>query len=115
MAHFAEIDVNSVVQRVIVVSDNDCNGGNDEEAGKAFIASLGLQGTWVQTSYNTVGNVHYTRQPSGDVPDGKTPFRKNFGQVGFVYDATRDAFIPPKPDPSWVLDEDTCLWVEAQK
>ena len=94
MAHFAEIDENNIVLRVIVVADeheadgeNWCNGF--------------LGGTWKQTSFNTVGNVHAL--------DG-TPFRKNYAGVDYTYDTTRDAFIPPKPYPSWALNETTCLW-----
>jgi hypothetical protein len=58
-------------------------------------------GTWVQTSYNTHGGVH---------KDGGIPLRKNYAGVGYIYDSVRDAFIPPKPFPSWLLNEDTCLW-----
>ena len=94
MAHFAEIDENNIVLRVIVVADeheadgeNWCNGFSG--------------GTWKQTSFNTVGNVHTL--------DG-TPFRKNYAGIGYTYDTTRDAFIPPKPYPSWALNETTCLW-----
>jgi len=85
MAHWAEIDKNNVVTRVTV-------GSNDEpdEGYQWLIDNLG--GTWLQTSYNA-------------------SIRKNYAGVGFTYDETRDAFIPPKPFESWVLDEDTCLWV----
>jgi hypothetical protein len=87
MAHFAEIDAAGVVLRVLVVGDEH------EGDGPAFITNgLELGGTWVQTSYN--GSI-----------------RKNFAGVGFVYDAVRDAFIPPQPYPSWVLDEGTCRWL----
>lgn len=84
MAHWAEIDENNVVLRVTV-------GNNDEpdEGYQWLIDNLG--GTWVQTSYNRT-------------------FRKNYAGKGFTYDADRDAFIPPQPFESWVLDEDTCLW-----
>ena len=86
MSHWAEIDSNNVVLRVLVGD----NGAPDE--GESFMKSLG--GTWVKTSYN--GNI-----------------RKNFAGIGFTYDAVRDAFIPPKPDchPNKVtLDEETCIW-----
>lgn len=63
--------------------------------------SLKNKGTWVQTSYNTVGGVHSL---------GGTPLRKNFASVGGSYDSERDAFIPRKPYASWVLNEETCLW-----
>ena len=68
-------------------------------------------GTWIQTSFNTYGGVHYSYS-SNKVrqPDGGVALRKNYAQVGYTYDATRDAFIPPKPYASWILNEDTCLW-----
>lgn len=97
MAHFAELGENNVVLQVIVVSDSDAP---TEEAGAAFCRGL-LGGTWKQTSYNTSGGQHR---------NGGTPFRKNYAGIGFTYDSTRDAFIPPKPFASWVLNEDTCLW-----
>ena len=85
MAHWAQIDENNTVIRVTV-------GNNDEpdEGYQWLVDNLG--GTWVLTSYN--GNV-----------------RKNFAGIGYTYDETRDAFIPPTPYPSWVLDEATCQWV----
>jgi hypothetical protein len=96
MAHFAEIDSNNVVIRVLVVDDTQ------EHRGQEFLADdVGLGGTWIQTSYNTYANKHKT---------GGTPFRKNYAGQGFTYDSTRDAFLPPKPYPSWILDEETCLW-----
>ncbi len=84
MAHYAKIE-NDVVQQVIVA---------DEE----FVRKL--DGQWVQTSFNTHGGVH---------PDGR-PLRKNFAGIGYTYDSDRDAFIPPRPFESWVLNEQTCLW-----
>lgn len=96
MAHFAEIDSNGVVQRVLVVADEQ------EDRGQEFLANdLGLGGTWVKTSYNTSGGVH---------TNGGTPFRKNYAGVGYTYDSAKDAFIPPKPFASWKLNNDTCLW-----
>jgi hypothetical protein len=93
MAHFAELGLNNTVLRVIVVHNNDCLDGNGQESeavGAEFCRNL-LGGTWVQTSYNA-------------------SIRKNYAGVDFTYDATRDAFIPPKPFESWVLDEATCQW-----
>lgn len=96
MAHFAEIDENNIVTRVLVVADDQ------EDRGQEFLADdLGLGGTWKKTSYNTVGGVH---------SNGGTPYRKNYAGIGFTYDSTKDAFIPPKPFASWDLNEDTCLW-----
>ena len=96
MAHFAEIDENGIVLRVLVVDNAQESNGQD------FLANtLGLGGTWVKTSYNTVGGVH---------SNGGTPLRKNYAGIGYTYDSDRDAFIPPKPFASWTLDEDSCLW-----
>lgn len=96
MAHFAQIDENNIVVQVLVVGDDQ------EHRGQDFLANdLNLGGTWVKTSYNTHGGVH---------SNGGTPLRKNYAGIGYTYDAGRDAFIPPKPFNSWVLDEDTCLW-----
>jgi len=99
MAHFAKIGKGNIVEKVIVVSDNDAP---NEEAGVNFIQNLYQErDLWKQTSYNTIGGVHRT---------GGTPFRKNYAGIGFTYDQTRDAFIPPKPYNSWTLNETTCLW-----
>lgn len=84
MSHFAEIDENNVVLRVLVGDNNMPNEGYDW-----FVENLG--GTWIQTSYN--GNI-----------------RKNFAGVGYTYDEERDAFIPPQPFESWTLNETTCRW-----
>ena len=101
MAHFARIDENNIVQEVIVVHNNDAP---DEKTGQEFIAFLGLEGVWKQTSYNTMAGKHTL---------GGTPFRKNYAGIGCFYDEQRDAFIPPKPTiaKNWILDEDTCNWV----
>jgi len=96
MAHFAEVDENNIVTRVLVVDNSQ------EDNGQEFLAeTLGLGGTWKRTSYNTQGGVHTS---------GGTPFRKNYAGIGYTYDSGRDAFIPPKPYNSWVLNEETCLW-----
>jgi hypothetical protein len=96
ISHFAEIDENNIVTRVLVVNDADAPDGQN------FLANtLGLGGTWIQTSYNTSGGVH---------ANGGTPVRKNYAGIGYSYDAVRDAFIPPKPFASWLLNDATCLW-----
>lgn len=96
MAHFAQIDENNVVVQVLVVSDAE------EHRGQEFLADdLGLGGTWKKTSYNTQGGVH---------ANGGTPYRKNYAGIGYTFDAARDAFIPPKPFNSWLLNETSCLW-----
>lgn len=94
MAHFAELDQNNIVIRVIVVSnaDTSLNGVEDEAVGIAFCKSLfGPHTRWVQTSYN-----------------GSQ--RKRYAAVGYSYDSSLDAFIPPQPYPSWHLDPQTCNW-----
>ena len=80
MSHFAEIDNDNIVQRVIVAEQDFINSG-----------AVGDSFRWVQTSYNN-------------------NFRKNYAGKGYTYDKARDAFIPPQPYPSWLLDEDTCRW-----
>lgn len=105
MAHFVELDQSNIVLRGIVVGDKDCrdeNGDESEAVGIAFCQSLyGPSTIWKKTSYNTRGGVHQA---------GGIAFRKNYAGIGFAYDEIRDAFIPPAPYPSWVLDEETCLW-----
>jgi hypothetical protein len=80
MSHFAKINSDSIVTEVIVAEQAFINSG---AVGDSFL--------WVQTSYNN-------------------NFRKNYAGIGFTYDSTRDAFIPPQPYPSWTLNEDTCQW-----
>ena len=94
MAHFAEIDENNVVLRVIV--------GVDEPLDGEAIYHKMTGTTWKKTSYNTVAGQHTL---------GGTPFRKNYAGIGYTYDPDRDAFIPPQPFPSWTLDEQTCQWI----
>jgi len=102
MAHFAELDLDNKVTQVIVINDLDAP---TEQNGITFIESIGLAGTWVQTSYNTFGNTHLL---------GGTPFRKNYAGIGYTYDSVRDAFIPAKPEEgNWELNEDTCLWTKV--
>ena len=93
MAHFAQLDENNVVTQVIVIHNNELldNGVESEAKGIAFCQSLFPGTNWKQTSYNA-------------------NTRKNYAGIGFTYDAGRDAFIPPKPYPSWVLNEATCRW-----
>jgi hypothetical protein len=101
MAHWAEIDENNIVGRVIVTE----NHGTDKEH-DWLLENFG--GQWVKTSYNTYGGVHYTEgEPSADQTKA---FRFNYAGSGYTYDSVRDAFIEPKPFDSWVLNETTCLW-----
>jgi hypothetical protein len=99
MAHFAKLGIGNKVTVVHIVS-NDI--ATTEQAGIDFLNNLyGTNNIWKQTSYNTKGGVHLL---------GGTPFRKNYAGIGFKYDQTRDAFIPPQPFNSWTLNETTCLW-----
>jgi hypothetical protein len=104
MASFAKIGLNSKVIEVLSVHNNvlkDSNGIEQEVNGIDFLTKLTGWAIWKQTSYNTVGGVHN---------NNGTPFRKNHAGIGYTYDEDRDAFIPPKPFNSWILNEDTCLW-----
>ena len=104
MAHFAKLNQENIVIAVNVVHNNELlvDGVEDEQKGIDFLNNLHkTNDVWKQTSYNTQGGVHKL--------DG-TPFRKNYAGVGYTYDETRDAFIPPKLFPSWTLNESTCQW-----
>jgi hypothetical protein len=90
MSHFAQIDENNIVTQVIVIEQDVVDTG-----------LFGDPASWIQTSYNTSGGVHTL---------GGTPLRKNYAGIGYTYDSTRDAFIPPKPYNSWILNETTCLY-----
>jgi hypothetical protein len=94
MAHFAKLDENNIVTQLIVVHNNellDENGNESEQKGIDFcVAHYG--GTWIQTSYNA-------------------NFRKNYAGIGSLYDSIRDIFLPPKPYPSWILDEEEFNWI----
>jgi len=93
MAHFAKIE-NNIVTQVIVISNEDCNNlefPESEIIGKSFISSLGIEGDWIQTSYNK-------------------SFRKNFASSNDIYNTDLDAFIDPKPYDSWILNEEICIW-----
>jgi hypothetical protein len=93
VSHFAKLDENNIVTFVTV--------GRQEDDGKEAELCARTGDVYKQTSYNTHGGVHAL---------GGTPFRKNYAGIGYTYDAGRDAFIPPKPYASWVLNEGTCLW-----
>jgi hypothetical protein len=95
--HFAEINSENIVQRVIVADQEFIDSG-----------AVGDKNNWIQTSYNTQGGVHYA--PDSNTPDGGVALRKNYAGEGYTYDATRDAFYEPQPYPSWTLDDDTCIW-----
>lgn len=96
MAHYAFLDSNNIVTDVIVGKDEGENGVDWEQYYGEFRGQV-----CKRTSYNTISNVH---------SNGRTPFRKNYAGIGYTYDAERDAFIPPKPFASWILNEETCQW-----
>ena len=98
MGHLAKVS-NGKVTRVIVAEADFFNNFVDDSPGQ-----------WIQTSYNTRGGVHY--QPNTNEPseDQSKALRKNYAGIGYTYDSTIDAFIPPQPFNSWTLNEDTCLW-----
>lgn len=98
MSHFAKV-VNGIVVNVIVA---------EKEFFDTYIDTS--PGEWIQYSYNTHGGIHY--QPDSNIPseDQSKALRKNGASIGGTYDRDRDAFIPPKPHPSWTLNEQTCLW-----
>jgi len=93
MSHYAKV-VNGTVQQVIVAEAEFFNTFVDTSPGE-----------WIQTSYNTRGNVHYA--PNSNTPDGGTPVRGNYAGIGYVYDRTHDVFYPPQPYPSWHISAET--------
>ena len=90
MAHYAKVE-DGIVTQVIVAEQDFIDSG-----------VAGDPSTWIQTSYNTRNGVHVL---------GGTPLRKNYAGIGYIYDAERDMFLPPKPHPRWVVDEETGTWV----
>ena len=104
MASFAKIGLNGkVIEVQSVVNEvlHDSNGVEQENIGVDFLTKLTGWAIWKQTSYNTKAGVHLFNG---------APFRKNHAGIGYTYDEDRDAFIPPKPFKSWLLNEQTCLW-----
>lgn len=93
MAYFAKIE-NNLVTQVIVATQEVIDSGSLGEG-------------WLKTSYNTFGGVHYGVDGK---PDGGVPLRKNFAGIGYLYDSNADAFYPPSPHHSWILDKDSYLW-----
>lgn len=106
MAHFAEIDSNNKVVRVIVIPNDQ------EHRGQEYCAvDLNLGGTWLQTSYNSIHGKRYIQLDSNERKLSEDPaFRKNFAGIGYTYNSQLDAFIPPQPFPSWTLDESIGDW-----
>jgi hypothetical protein len=96
MSHYAKV-LNGIVTKVIVAEASFFNTFVDDSPG-----------TWIQTSYNTRGGVHYA--PNSNTPDGGVALRGNYAGIGFTYDATHDVFYPPQPYLSWTLNQTTWLW-----
>lgn len=99
MAHFAKINEKNTVEQVIVIDNNNIDHlefPESEPVGQEFIKSIGLDGNWLQTSYNS-------------------KFRKHFAGTEYTYDKVKDVFVPPQPYPSWILDADTLLWTPPAK
>lgn len=103
MAHYAFLGENNIVTEVITGNDE---GDIDWETQYGSFRGQ----TCKRTSYNTRGGIYYDPVTNEPAIDQSKAFRKNYAGLGYIYDATRDAFIPPKPYPSWVLDEFSCLW-----
>lgn len=107
MAHFAELDEDNIVIRVLVIPDEQ------EDRGQEFLSvDLGLGGRWEKTSYNTHFGVYCLPGTKTPAEDQSKAFRKNYAGIGYFYDESLDAFILPKPEehPSWIIDEQTGDW-----
>lgn len=102
MAHFAKLNAENYVIFVTVARDEDENREVEisQQTGEIY----------KRTSYNTRGGIHYQSDNNTPSIDQSKAFRKNYAGIGYYYDEIKDAFIPPKPFPSWILNEDTCLW-----
>jgi hypothetical protein len=94
MSHFAQV-IDGIVQDVIV-------------AGQDFINTFSDSQNWIETSYNTRGNLHYP--PNSIIPDKKVPLRGNYAGIGYTYDLVNDVFYAPQPYPSWILNNSTWTW-----
>ena len=104
MAHFAKIGSNNIVEEVIVVNNEvllDSDGVEQEQLGIDFLSNLTGHANWKQTSYNTYAGLH---------KDGGTALRKNYAGIGYIYDATKDAFYETQPFVSWILNATSCIW-----
>lgn len=100
MAHFAKIGPDNIVITVLV--------GRDEDEDKELELSTRTGDTYRRTSYNTSGGVHFTNGVPSE--DQSKALRKNFAGIGYIWDEERDAFYAPQPYPSWILNEDSCIW-----
>lgn len=105
MAHYAFLDQDNIVTEVIVGKDE----GSEFRDWEGFYGHIRQQ-TCKRTSFNTLGGIYYDSITNLPAADQSKSFRKNYAGIGYTYDAVRDAFIPPKPYASWILNEDTCQW-----
>ena len=105
MAHYAFLDENNIVTEVIVGIDENTDNIDWEIKYGEFRGQL-----CKRTSYNTKGGIYYDPATNQPAQDQSKAFRKNYAGIGYIYDATLDAFIPPKPYPSWLLNTTTCQW-----
>jgi hypothetical protein len=120
MAHYAELDSNNVVLRVVALDNSVMKNSQDvyvEQLGIDFLKLLfGAETVWKQTSYNTRAGIYYTNGTNKPATDQSQAFRKNYAGIGYVYDLTRDAFVSPKPvvlpdmEQYLTFDEFSCLW-----
>jgi len=114
MAYFAKLGTGNIVEKVISINNSvitDSNGNEQEQLGIDFINKLyNTNDTWKKVSYNTIGGLYYNSNTGLLDTDQSKSFRKNFPNIGYIYDESRDAFIAPKPYNSWVLNENTCKW-----
>jgi hypothetical protein len=113
MGYFAKIDENNIVVELATLNNNvfTVNGIEIDSIGEEFLNNFyNINSVWKKTSYNTKGGLHYQSENFIVSQDQSKAFRKNCAGIGYYYDSIRDAFIPPKPFPSWTLNEDSCLW-----
>lgn len=116
MAHYAKLDENNIVLRIEVVDNSNCldsDGNESEEVGRQFLETVHGWTSWKKCSYNTRFGKYYVHNEDGPPtlgPDQTKAFRKNYPGIGWTYDSTRDAFIPPRDESlsSWTLNETTC-------
>jgi hypothetical protein len=113
MAYFAKLNSDNVVMTVLKVDDADCldsNNNESEAVGITFLQNSTGWTNWKQTSYNTKEGKHYSSDGNTLSETQNKAFRKNYAGIGYTYDSTKDAFIPPKPFSSWVLNETKCVY-----
>jgi hypothetical protein len=109
MAHYAYIDQTTKIVNAVIVGPETVTEPDGFGSWEKYFSAKG-KGLALQTSYNTRGGVHYNPETGEPSADQSKALRYNYAGIGFMYDEDRDAFIPPKPYDSWILDEATCLW-----